>query len=180
VAPAFLISQEQFKVLIVRNGENVQCTCTAEQEDGLDGSSWCMYQFPAGYDCGDTTSDDFLTILSICIMATSHVDSISDDIASSGDFRSKLLQCRDEKSEKFIPTPQRTTRGLDRNKNQNTSSSHLRQANNQAAAKTNIDSLTMCGRKQFPWFVNQKLLAELEQADENDANVGNDANAGNM
>jgi hypothetical protein len=70
-APAMVLSQQQFKLLLVRNPGDISCACASSdwKNEGIMGMT--VHQFPTGYDSGNTSNPEFLDMLVVILSATS-------------------------------------------------------------------------------------------------------------
>jgi hypothetical protein len=70
-APALLLSQQQFKLLLVRDQGAISCACASSdwENEGIMGLT--VHQFPTGYDSGNTSDPEYLDMLVVILSATS-------------------------------------------------------------------------------------------------------------
>jgi hypothetical protein len=97
-APALLLSQQQFKLLLVRNPGDISCACASSdwKNEGIMGLT--VHQFPAKYASGNTSDPEFLDMLVVILSATSAAE--LDNPTASGP-SAEVLYMNEQNGNKF-------------------------------------------------------------------------------
>jgi hypothetical protein len=156
-APALLLSQQQFKLLVVRNPGEISCACASSdwKNEGIIGLT--VHQFPPGYESRKTSAPDFLDMLVVILLATSAAEHDHPTAAGS--------------SAEELHTPTRLGSGNSRSgpnatpNNRYLASSERKPAPRRSERNRKNDGKQASQPEHCVWIVEPHVIEELERTE---------------